>query len=701
MTQDRAVRVPRPSPLVMTRRDRTPGGEASRAFIVGVAGLGLLLLFVCVHISQGAASIGYGTVIESVVQPNDSLEHAIVRHARLPRTVVGLLCGAALAMAGVLLQAVTRNPLSSPQTLAVNSGAYMAVVAASIFAPVVMGFSPVGVAFAGAAIATTATYLVAGGAWASPLRLVMAGAAVSLSLAAITATLQILFENETQALFFWGGGSIIQDDWSDARYALPRIGIAAFVALLLSRQLDVLALGDDLAKGLGQRTQLVRFSAVGVGVLLAATVVSIAGPIGFIGLVVPHVVRLLGIRRHFYLLAVSAIGGANLLIVADIAARWATSGVGETPAGVVTAIVGTPAFIWLARHAVRPGSGRQEAPGGFMLGRSLTLPLAVLLPALAVVLAASFATGLVLGDVQLAPQEVLAALAGNAHGLNERVVLDLRMPRLVVAALAGACLAASGVLLQAVVRNPLAAPEIVGVAPGATVAAVAAIVVFPALPVSMMPVVAFGGGLSAFAIIYAFSWRGGMVPARFVLVGIAVSAFCAGLTSLLVVKAELRAAEALVWLSGTTYARGWDDAARLAPWLVILLPLAWFASRSLDTLHLGEDISRSLGLAIEKTRLAALGLAVALAAAAVATVGALGFVGLIAPHAGRSMAGPNHRALLPVAILLGAILVVLADTIGRTVLAPREIPSGLVTAVVGTPYFVLLLWKARGTRSGA
>lgn len=212
----------------------------------------------------------------------------------------------------------------------------------------------------------------------------------------------------------------------------------------------------------------------------------------------------------------------------------------------------------------------------------------------------------------------------------------------------------------------------------------------PGLPTGLVPVAAFVGGVVAFGIVYAASWRGGVSPVRLALVGLAVSALFSAIISALVVAAGLRVAQALTWLAGTTYARGWDEAAGLAPWFALLL-VAVLLARRLDLMALGEELPIALGVSLQRSRAIALATAVALASASVAAVGTLSFVGLMAPHLARVLAGPRHGKLLPLALVIGAVLVVLADTLGRTLFAPRELPSGLMTAVIGAPYFLLLM----------
>ena len=220
------------------------------------------------------------------------------------------------------------------------------------------------------------------------------------------------------------------------------------------------------------------------------------------------------------------------------------------------------------------------------------------------------------------------------------------------------------------------------------------LLVFPDLPLSIVPAAAFGGALVMFALVYGGAWRGDRPgPAR--------ADRDRGVGVLRGGDQPARDPRgrpcrvALAWIAGSTYARGWDDLAQLVPWLVLLVPAAWLLSRALDLLGLGDDVARGLGLRLEQVRLGTLLTAVALAASAVSVVGTISFVGLVAPHLGRLLVGGRHSHLIPFSAVLGAAIVVLADTVGRTVLAPAEIPSGLVTALIGAPYFLWMLWHSR------
>lgn len=669
----------------------------SAAWVFG-GGLAALVAIAAVHLHQGAADVPLATLLEAIVAPQDTVHHNIVRHLRLPRAVAGLLAGSLLAVAGLLLQTATRNPLAAPATLGVNAGAFLAVVAVSALAPSLHAVSPLSVAFLGGLAGAGLAMVAAGGLSATPVRLALAGMAVALAASSGAAVLQILFEEETAGLFFWGAGALLQDGWDKILYTLPRAVPALVVALAMSRSLDVLSLGDEAARGLGQRVDLVRLGSSGLAVLLAASAIALTGPIGFVGLVAPHLVRLMGVRGHLGRILGSIVWGPVILLAADVAGRWISPSISELPAGVVTALVGTPFLIYLARNtdiggreAGQPASRQVQGPSS-----RRRWPLVPTLATCAVSLVGIVAAAVALGSVDIPFGDLLGLLQGGGTSVQRHIVFELRMPRTAVAALAGGCLAASGLLLQGVVRNPLAAPDLVGVMAGASVGAITLLLALPSVPVAWVPVAAFVGAAVAFAIVYAAAWRDGVQPARLALVGIGVSALGDAIVNVIVLRTDMRLAQALVWLSGSTYAQNWSDVWGLGGWALVLVPAAWLTARHLDLLGLGDDTALGLGLPVERSRLLQLGLAVMLAAAAVSTVGTVAFVGLVAPHAARLLVGGRHRHLLPVAVLLGAITLVAADLVGRVVLAPSQIPSGLVAAVLGAPYFVWLL-----TRTGS
>lgn len=305
------------------------------------------------------------------------------------------------------------------------------------------------------------------------------------------------------------------------------------------------------------------------------------------------------------------------------------------------------------------------------------------------------------GEYPVPPLEVLKTILGLPANPDYAFVINtLRLPRALVALLVGMALATAGTILQGLTRNPLAAPEIIGINSGASLVAVALIVLWPGLPTGLLPVAAFLGGLGAAIAIYLLAWNQGSSPIRLILVGIGLTALTSSLTSLMITFGEINAvSQALVWLTGSVYGRSWSHLWPLLPWLVVFIPLALLLARDLDSLALGDPLARGLGSRVEWTRSLLLLCTVALAGAAVATAGTIGFVGLMAPHLARQLVGPSHAGLIPTAGLTGACLVELADIVGRLAFAPIELPCGVITAVVGAPYFLWLLHRTGQTTS--
>ena len=257
-------------------------------------------------------------------------------------------------------------------------------------------------------------------------------------------------------------------------------------------------------------------------------------------------------------------------------------------------------------------------------------------------------------------------------------------------------LAIAGAITQGITRNPLAAPGIIGVNAGASLAAVSLIVVFPATPIAVLPLAAFSGALTVAILIYLLAWKGGSSPVRLILVGVGFSLIAGALTNLMVTFGDIYdVSQALVWLAGSVYGRSWEQVLAFTPWLIIFGLLSILLSRELNALQMGDDVARSLGSRLEWQRGWLLFSSVALAGAAVATAGGICFVGLMAPHIARQLVGPSHEGLLPVAALTGGMVVVAADLVGRLLFAPIELPCGIVTAIIGAPYFLWLLYRSR------
>lgn len=316
----------------------------------------------------------------------------------------------------------------------------------------------------------------------------------------------------------------------------------------------------------------------------------------------------------------------------------------------------------------------------------------LLVPALALLaLAGTMVVGVAVGPVYIGPGTVWEALLGHAEGTSDVIVNQIRLPRVLVGAMVGASLAMSGAILQGVTRNPLADPHIFGISAGAGVVSVGCIVFFPQLPLGVVQPLAFAGGLVAGGAAYVMAWRGGVSPVRLALAGIAVTSMLTAVTSAILVSSSFSAQIGLRWLIGGLLGRSWEDVRLLAPYFAVGSVAALVMARQLNVIALGDEIATSLGQHVERTRLALTGTAALLASSAVSIAGLVGFVGLIIPHLVRLILGNDYRFLLPTSALFGAILLVLADTLARTAFDPRELPVGVLTAVMGGPVFILLV----------
>ncbi|WP_126428550.1 FecCD family ABC transporter permease [Brevibacillus marinus] len=305
------------------------------------------------------------------------------------------------------------------------------------------------------------------------------------------------------------------------------------------------------------------------------------------------------------------------------------------------------------------------------------------------------------GYIRLAPLDVLKTFMGAGTDKQELILFDFRLPRIVISVLIGAGLAVSGCILQGLARNALAEPGILGINSGAGLMVILFISFYPAnsvAPVLLLPVLALVGAGLAAALIYvlAFKRDEGLSPTRLVLTGIAVAAGINAAMIVLTIRLDPdRFQFVAAWLAGNIWGTNWDFVLALLPWLLVLLPFVFRKSNVLNVLHLGEQAAAGLGLMMEKERFYLLAAAVGLAASCVAVSGGIAFVGLIAPHLARRLVGPRHQHLLPASALTGALLLIVADTLGRWLLQPSEIPTGIVVAVIGAPYFLYLLAKAK------
>jgi iron complex transport system permease protein len=296
------------------------------------------------------------------------------------------------------------------------------------------------------------------------------------------------------------------------------------------------------------------------------------------------------------------------------------------------------------------------------------------------------------GAVSVSMSDIWNVFVSPAGTEVYQIIYNIRIPRVLVGALTGINLALAGCILQGVLRNPLADPGIIGVSAGAGLAAMAVMILWPGLTV-LVPAMAFAGALVAAAIVFLLSWDRGVQPLRLILAGVALAAFFGGGMSALMVFHSDKVQGVVNWMAGGFQGRSWDHVSMILPYSIIGIVGAVLSYRYLNALQLGDDVAKGLGIRVEWARFLLVVLAALLAASAVSVAGLLGFVGLIVPHITRMLVGSDFEYLLPCAAVLGATLVVAADTVARTLFSPVEVPVGIFMAFLGAPFFIYLLRK--------
>ncbi|WP_017186878.1 FecCD family ABC transporter permease [Alkalibacillus haloalkaliphilus] len=308
-----------------------------------------------------------------------------------------------------------------------------------------------------------------------------------------------------------------------------------------------------------------------------------------------------------------------------------------------------------------------------------------------------------IGQMQISPIEVVKALFNSSGDMENLVVQSFRMPRILLAVLAGAALALSGAILQGIIRNPLASPDIIGITGGAALTTVIFLAVFSdrsntlTLSIHWLPLASFIGAIALGFIVYFLSWKnGGITPIRLVLIGVGIAMAVQAVTTMIMILGPIyTASRANIWLTGSLNGTNWNEIISITPWILGMIFILFIYVRRLNIQELGQDLSINAGGFVQKDRFTLLLLSSALAGGAVAFAGGIGFVGLMAPHIARRLVGSAFGSLLPASALIGGIIVLIADLIARTVFMPLEVPAGVFTSAIGAPYFIYLLYRSR------
>lgn len=619
---------------------------------------------------------------QTLFAPNlDDARQAVVHFSWLPRLTVTLLAGAALGLAGTLMQQVLRNPLASPTTLGVASGAQLALMMVTLFAPSWLLLGREWIAMAGGSLAMALVFALAWRRQLNPVVIVFAGLVINLYLAAISMGLLLFFQEELKGLLVWGSGSLAQNSWNGVSYLLPRLLVAGGLAAALVRPLAVLELDDASARSLGVSLQNLRLAGLGLAVFVTACVVSVVGLIGFIGLAAPAMVRLLGIRQLGQRLLWAPVLGALLLAATDLLLQsvsrfWPML----IPTGAMTALLGAPLLLWLIpRLSLK--SGTPKASTGLLVARhpAPTRLITLLLLGLGLAIIGSLLFG------------------QGMHGwswpswLRWQAQLEWRLPRTLAAGAAGILLALAGTLLQRVSNNPMASPELLGVSGGTFMGVIATALLLPALPLPMMLLGGLIGAFGCLLLLVLVNRKHGFQPERILLSGIAITALFEPLQAIALANGDMRVQQLLSWMSGSTYYVTLPVAYGLVALAVLMLAACLLISRWLDLLPMGPALATALGIRLNRAQLAILLLVAVLTASATLVVGPLSFVGLLAPHMAKLMGLVRARWHLLGAAASGALLMVSADWIGQQILFPQDVPVGLVSTLLGGAYFMWCL----------
>lgn len=608
-----------------------------------------------------------------------TLPQLVVRYGWLPRIAISLIAGAALSLAGVVFQQVLRNPLAEPLTLGVSAGAYLALTIAAVVAPALVADMRFTVALAGAALAMLATMAMTWRKGFAAVSIVLAGMIVNLYCGALSVLLTIVFERSLTSVFIWGGGSLMQNGWASVVWLLPRVIACAIAVTLLVRPLTLFSLDDGSVTQLGVSLAWTRPVALGIAVILSAFVVSAVGVIGFIALAGPVLARLLGARRLRDRLLWAPLVGALLLAIADQAVQSLPSILGELlPTGAAVALAGGPLLLWMLRRlhieAPRPASAQSEPPR-----RALLVP------------------ALLLGGLLVVGVVVSLRFSVTLHGwqwtdaVQWGEVWFWRVPRLAASLGAGVMVALAGTILQRVTGNPMASPDLLGVSGGAMLGMLAAAVVATAPSAPVLLAGSSAGALICLLMIVALGRRSGFAPDHVLLAGIAISAFSQAVVMLATASGGAYANMLRPLLYGSTYVILPATAIAVGICTAAAVLAAYLSARWLEILPLGANVANALGVGAQRARLMLLVIAAILTAGATVVIGPMSFVGLMAPHLAGLLGFPRARSQMLVAALIGGLLMVLSDWLGRNLIFPQQMPAGVIATLVGGPYLMWLL----------
>lgn len=601
----------------------------------------------------------------------------------LPTAIMAMFTGALFASSGLLIQTTLDNDFASPSTIGITAGALFGVIVTKLLFPFPSSYLLWSGAFIGAfslaLLVLGTTRLVGGGR----LPMVLIGMALGLGFGAIGSVFMVYFENEMDGLFLWGSGQVLQTSSSLIQTLFPLLSLCLLSGLLVLPKLALFVLGDTQAQSLGLAVTRWRWIILFIAIAQASFATALVGMVGFVGLMAPHIAKYLTLLDKkqqrdtnpqsgslFPLWCQTLLIGALLVLCAEWASRSFLFLGYRLPTGAFTALLGAPFFIFLLiRQRARALAETEKQ--GLSLQPVIQLQQGPTLLMLLILL-------IITTWYWLPTNELIEAAKGWE---SQRVLL---------AGLSGFSLAIAGTLLQTLFRNPMASPDISGVSAMAILAIAILLVLFPAAPQSYLFLAGLVGA-AAVLLLLIWGFKQQLSVSQIALIGITITAFTGTLTHILLTFGSSTSSITLLWLIGTTYAASSEQTLPLAITLVIALAALLPYLRDLDILPLGELIPNALGIPVTRRNIFLLGIAATLTAISVSSVGAISFVGLLAPHCARLIGLYQHQYLLPAAGLIGATLLIWADGIGRTLLSPNEIAAGMVVSILGSSYFLLLL----------
>ncbi|TCL68117.1 Fe(3+)-hydroxamate ABC transporter permease FhuB [Rhizobium sp. BK251] len=617
------------------------------------------------------------------------LNAVLLWDSMMPRAVLALIVGASLGLSGALLQRVLRNPIADASTLGIASGAQLAMTAMMSFSPLLLGLPRELVAFGGGLAAVGIVLCLSWRRCLDPVTVALSGMIITLIAAALSVTIILARGEYAMSIYIWGAGSLSQQDWNGVLTLAPRLLLGVAATMMLLRPLRVLALDDTSAKSLGLALHATRFAVLSLAVWLSASVTTLVGVVGFLGLAAPVVARLGGARTTGQVMLVAPLVGAGLLFFTDCIVQLLGPGFSDlAPTGAATALLGGPLILFLLPRVHSFSAITAKPVAAFKRIARPGFPFA----ALAVAVGALFIVVLAVGPGDDGWHIATGQLFSD--------LLPFRLPRSVAAAGAGAMLAAAGFIMQRVTGNPIASPEVLGVSTGGGAGLTIALFLFgfPS-PVVMLLSMAIGA-LGSFLLMVAIAARAQFAPERLLLAGIAIGAFSMAIITMVLAQGDMRGYILLTWLSGSTNRAGAFEAWTAVISLIVLTAPLPFLSRWLAILPLGDNAGRSLGLSLKASRLLLAVIAAFMTAIASFLVGPLSLTGLIAPHLARLLGFQTPGRQLAASLLLGAGVLIAADFLSRVVIYPYQIPVGLFAALIGGPYLIWLLTKKEARNDG-